>query len=110
MLQRFYCIFVPVENPIQFANPHVNYPFLRTFYGTFIRTLCVLVSNEVEEDQMTAALIMLGLRTAGIGFFVRFLVGLCKEEKYVCRCYLIRVQPEVMVDSVAQSERGYDSL
>ena len=96
---------------------------LRTFYGPFIRTLRVLVSNEMDqriqttqsvggsaEDQMAAAVVMAVLSTAGIGFLVRFLVGLCKEKKSVWLCYLVRVQPEVMEQSVVQSERAYDPL
>jgi len=59
---------------------------------------------------MAAAVVMPVLCTAGIGFLVRFLVGLCKEEKYVRLCYLVRVQPEMMEHSVAQSEGGYHPL
>jgi hypothetical protein len=59
---------------------------------------------------MAAAVVVAVLCTAGIGFLVRFLVGLCKEEKYVWLCYLVRVQPQVMEHSVAQPEGGYDPL
>jgi len=59
---------------------------------------------------MAAAVVMAVLSTAGIGFLVRFLVGLCKEKKSVWLCYLVRVQPEVMEQSVVQSERAYDPL
>jgi len=42
---------------------------------------------------MVAIAAMTALCTIGIGFYVRFLVALCKECSHHRICYLVRLQP-----------------
>lgn len=75
---------------------------LLTIYELLIRHLSALVCNECADDRVWMAGLLEGamvivlmtlLCCAGVAFYVRFLVALCKEYRLGGIWYLVRLQP-----------------
>jgi hypothetical protein len=53
---------------------------------------------------MIVTAVMAAICTAGVAFYVRFFVELCKECKQRCICYLVRLESHASECSVLDSE------
>jgi hypothetical protein len=58
---------------------------------------------------MATVVVMTGICAAGVGFLVRFLVGLCQEQKRIRICYLVSVPPQDCGNSAVRAE-PYDAV
>jgi hypothetical protein len=91
--------------------------YLRTFYELFIRNLHALVSNDLSrliphnlagsgiqvlEARMFVTAVTTMLCAAGIAFYVRFLVALCRECKPRLIGYWVRLRRGYNEEAIAE--------
>jgi uncharacterized protein (UPF0179 family) len=50
--------------------------------------------------------ILTAICAAGVSFYLRFLVALCKECRFARICYLVRLEPEAHEGLMSETVRG----
>jgi hypothetical protein len=68
------------------------------------RTQGAQSAGDLREAEMATVVLMTGICGAGVGFLVRFLVGLCQEQKRIWICYLVSVPPQEGGNSAVRAE------